>query len=101
MVLIWLPPSPPPKMGDPRRSERLKIYAALPKDDVPGLERSLPSAASSWDDLDLQLLDVYFNALEGQECLRVLSSDPEWASERESILRLRLDLTVRNREVRR
>ena len=85
-VLFWLPPSPPPEMNDPRRSERLKAHTAQPTDTVPRQERSLHTGASDWAAHELELLKVYFEELRPQEYLDVLSQDPEWnANERQSI----------------
>ena len=83
IVRIWLPPSPPPEMDEPRRSERLKEredVVVSPREPVQLSQKSLGSG-SHWGADELELLKVKFDPDDKKECLEVLGEDPEWLAE--------------------
>src|SRR5579871_431202 len=82
IVRIWLPPSPPPEMDPPRRSERLTEkggVVVLPNEPVQ-LSRKILGSGSHWGADELELLMVKFDPNAKKECLEVLSEDPEWSA---------------------
>ena len=84
-VRIWLPPSPPPEMNDPRRSERLTGRVVETNEPVETEQRRLRSG-SRWDSNELDLLGVDFHPSNAVICLPMLADDPEWTpSQRKGI----------------
>jgi hypothetical protein len=84
IVRIWLPPSPPPDMNDPRRSERLVGRVAQTTEPIQPDKKRLTSG-SYWGADELELLRVKFEPLEEVDCLSVLM-DTDWSpAEQQSI----------------
>jgi len=92
-VLIWLPPSPPPEMNDPRRSERLKTDAVQTTTPVPHIPEN---SGSRWGVCELKRLKVKFEPDEHKECLDVLSLNPDWTEPHRQRIIFFIDKKVSN-----